>query len=304
MGRYDVAMKAFSEQMTLAKQSGDPARLAATHSSIGVLLGDNQELYAEALPHLDESYRINKSIGARVSMGWDQVNRAASLAALGRFDEAKAALDEARAIASEPAAGFKSQLAYVNVVASQLALSQGRQAEAAAQAAAALALADPDYKDTALQARQTLALTAAMSGAHKKAVVLVEEAVAAARELRLPRLLSTVLLASADVRVASGDGRNALADAQAAQKLFASSSQLESEWRAWLLAARAMRLEDDRSIAYDYAVRAEAGRAALEARWGEDNYRSYARRPDIKVRLQQLAQLLEAKKAGPQTRGG
>jgi ATP/maltotriose-dependent transcriptional regulator MalT len=223
---------------------------------------------------------------------------------LGRYDEARTALDEARAIASEPAAGFKSQLAYVDVVAAQMALSQGRQAEAAAQAAAALALADPDYQDTALQARQTLALVAAMSGAPAKAAALIDQAVAAARDLKLPRLLSTALLASAEVRVAGRDARRGLADAQAAQKLFASSTQLESEWRAWLLAARAMRLEDDRSIAYDYAVRAEAGRAALEARWGEDNYRSYARRPDITVRLQQLAQLLEAKKAGPQTRGG
>ena len=49
-GEYAVAMKAFSEQLELAKQSGDPARLAATHSSIGVLLGDNQEMYAEAAP--------------------------------------------------------------------------------------------------------------------------------------------------------------------------------------------------------------------------------------------------------------
>jgi hypothetical protein len=89
-----------------------------------------------------------------------------------------------------------------------------------------------------------------------------------------------------------------------AQPLFASSAQRESEWRAWLLSARSMRLEGDRSIAYDYAVRAEAARAALEARWGEDNYRSYAQRPDIQVRLKQLAQLLEAKKMAQRTGGG
>src|SRR6185312_12581165 len=106
-GDYAVAMKAFSEQLELAKQSGDPARLAATHSSIGVLLGANQEIYPEALPHFDESYRINKSIGAKVGMGWDQMNRAAVLWPLGRYEEAKAALDEAHTIANEPEAGFK-----------------------------------------------------------------------------------------------------------------------------------------------------------------------------------------------------
>ena len=129
-GEYAVAMKAFAEQLALAKQSGDPARLAATHSSIGVLLGDNQEQYAEALPHFAESYRINTSLGARVSMGWDQINRAASLSALGRYDEARAALDEAHAIAAGPDARFKSQLAWVEAIGAQMALSLGDRARA------------------------------------------------------------------------------------------------------------------------------------------------------------------------------
>lgn len=303
-GEYAVAMKAFSEQLELAKQSGDPARLAATHSSIGVLLGDHQELYGEALPHFEESYRIDKSLGARVSMGWDQVNRAASLSALGRYDEAKAALNEAYAIAAGPEAGFKSQLAYVDVIGAQMALTLNQRAEATTRATAALKLAEHDYKDTALQAKQTLALTEAMSGAPKKALGFVEEAVAAARELKLPRLLSTALLASAEVRIAGGDGRGALADAQAAQKLFAAAAQLESEWRAWLVSALSVRLGGDSSMAHDYAVRAEAVRAALQARWGEDNYRGYVRRPDIQARLQQLGQLLGSKRSVQRTTGG
>ena len=302
-GEYAVAMKAFSEQLELAKQSGDPARLAATHSSIGVLLGDNQEIYPEALPHFDESYRINTSLGARVGMGWDQANRAAALWQLGRYEEARAALDEAHSIAAGPEAGFKSQLAYVELIGAQMAFSLGNRAEATTRATAALKLAERDYKDTALQAKQTLALTQAISGAPKQATALVEEAVGAARELKLPRLLSTALLASAEVRIAAGDGRGALADAQAAQKMFASAAQLESEWRAWLVSARSVLLEGDSSTAYDYATRAESGRAALQARWGEDNYRGYVRRPDIQVRLKQLGQLLGAKKIVPRTGG-
>jgi eukaryotic-like serine/threonine-protein kinase len=298
-GEYAVAMNAFSEQLELAKQSGDPARLAATQSSIGVLLGDNQELYPEAIPHFDESYRINKSLGARVGMGWDQANRAAALWPLGRYAEATVALDEARSIAVEPEAGFKAQLAYVELIGAQMAFSAGKRAEATTRATAALKLAERDYKDTALQARQTLALTQAISGAPKQAIALVEEALAAARELKLPRLLSTALLASAEVRLAGGDGRGALADAQAAQSLFAAAAQLESEWRALLVSARSKLLEGDGPTAYDYASRAESSRAALQARWGEDNYQGYARRPDIQVHLKQLGQLLGAKKIVP-----
>ena len=294
-GEYAVAMKAFSEQLELARQSSDLARLAATHSSIGVLLGDNQEMYPAALPYFDESYRINKSLGARVGMGWDQANRATALWALGRYEEARAALDEAHAIAADPEAGFKAQLAHVELVGAQMAFSLGKHGEATTRATAALKLAERDYKDTALQARQTLAMTQA-SGAPTKATALIEEAVAAARELNLPRLISTALLASAEVRILGGDAQGALADAQAAQKMFASGAQLESEWRAWLVSARSLFLAGQSSTAYDYAARAESSRAALQARWGDDNYQGYAQRPDIQVRLKQLGQLLGAKK--------
>jgi ATP/maltotriose-dependent transcriptional regulator MalT len=289
--------------MELAKQSGDAARLAATHSSIGVLLGDNQEIYPEALQHFDESYRINKTIGARVSQGWDQANRAQSLWQLGRYAEARAALDDAHSIAAEPDAAFKSQLAYVELIGAQMAFSLGRTAEATTRATAAFKLAELDYEDIALQARQTLALIHAMSGAAKEATPLVAKAVDAAREFKLPRLLSTALLASAEVRLAGGDARGALEDAQSAQKMFAAASQLESEWRAWLVSARSKLLVGDGATAYDYATRAESSRAALQARWGDDNYRGYVRRPDIQGHLKQLRQLLDAKTIVPRTRG-
>ncbi len=291
-GEYAIAMKAFTEQLALATQSGDPARLAAAHSSIGVLLGDNQEQYAEALPHFAESYRINTSIGARVAMGWDQINRALSLSMLGRYDEARAALDEAHGIAAGPDAGFKSQLAWVEVIRAQMALSQDQRAEARTRATAALALAEPDYKDAALQARQTLALVESLSGAPTRAVALVEEAVVMARALKLPRPLSTALLASADVRLAAGDGRGALADAQAAQRVFSAACQLESDWRARLVVAQARRLAGEPAAAHEEASRAEASRAALQARWGDDTYRGYAQRPDIQVRVKALGRLL------------
>ena len=300
-GEYAVAMKAFSEQLELAKQSGDAGRMAATNSSIGVLLADGQEMYPEALPYFDESYRINKSLGARVGMAWDQGNRASALWTLGRYDEARAALDHAHSIAADPEAGFNAQLAFVELIGAQMAHSLGKHAEAMTRSKAALKLAEGDYPDIALQARQTLALSQAMSGAPQKAVPLIEEAVDAARGLKLPRLLSSALLASAEVRIATGDGRGALADAQAAQKVFASAAQLESEWRAWLVSARSTRLEGDHAIAYDYASRAESSRAALQARLGEGHYRGYVRRPDIQVFLKQLGQLLGAKANLPHT---
>ena len=179
-GEYAVAMKAFSEQLELAKQSGDPARLAATHSSIGVLLGDNQEIYPEALPI--STRVIGSTSRSAHESAWDGIRPIARRrCGVGRYDGARAALDEAYSIAAGPEAGFKSQLAYVELIGAQMAFSLGNRAEATTRATAALKLAERDYKDTALQAKQTLALTQAISGAPKKATALVEEAVAAAR---------------------------------------------------------------------------------------------------------------------------
>jgi hypothetical protein len=59
----------------------------------------------------------------------------------------------------------------------------------------------------------------------------------------------------------------------------------------------------DSAAAYEYAVGAEAARAALQARWGDDPYRSYVRRPDIQVRLKQLERLLGAKTIVQRTGG-
>jgi ATP/maltotriose-dependent transcriptional regulator MalT len=191
----------------------------------------------------------------------------------------------------------------VDLIAAQMALSRGDRREARTRATAALTLAGRDYPDIAIQARQTLALNDATSGATKQGLTLVADAVRAARQLKLPRLLSTVLLGSAEVRLAAGQPGPALADAQEAQKMFSPAEQLESEWRAWLVSARCVQTAGDRSTASEYAVRADTARAALKARWGEDHYGGYARRPDIRARLAQLEQLLGAQTVVQRTGG-
>ena len=238
-------------------------------------------------------------------MGWDQVNRAASLSALGRYDEAKAALNEAYAIAAGPEAGFKSQLAYVDVIGAQMALSQGDRAEAAARATAALKLAEPDYKDTALQARQTLALTEASCRRAEKGGGTRRGSRGRGQGVET----SPALVDRAARLGRSSHGRRRRTRARSpTRRRHRRCSPRRHSWnrngaRGWCrrgpCGSRATR-----TMAYDYAVRAETSRAALQARWGEDNYRGYVRRPDIQVRLKQLGQLLGAKKIVQRTVGG
>ncbi len=295
-GELDIALKTFEQQLEIAGKLGDPSHVAASQSSIGLLLGLNQERYAEALPHLDESYKINQSLGAKIGMGWDQMNRGTLLWQLGRYDEAKAALDEAYAIANRPEASYKSQLAWVELTRAQMALSEGHFPEARSRAQTSAGLAGTQYQELALHSKYTIGMALALSGSAQPARKLCEEAVTAAREIKISRALSSATLALAEVLLLGGDTSGALASALQAQTMFAAAGQGDSEWRSWLIGARASQRAGTKAAALDYATRASTQRAALQSRWGAQVYETYSRRPDIQSYLKQLDQLLASSK--------
>ena len=112
-----------------------------------------------------------------------------------------------------------------------------------------------------------------------------------AKEVKSPRLLSSALLALAEVLLLANDAQVALTTALQAQAMFASAGQQDSEWRALLIAALASQAAGNSSATQDYASRASSQRAGLQNRWGAESYDSYSRRPDIQMYLKQLAQL-------------
>ncbi|HWN98861.1 MAG TPA: protein kinase [Blastocatellia bacterium] len=295
-GEYDIALKTFEQQLELARELDDPAQVVASHLSIAVLLGSEQERYAEALSHLDESYRINEKLNSKIGMGYDQMNRATLLWQLGRYQQAREALDVAFSIANRPEASYKAVLAWVQLTDSQMALSERRFAEAKSKGQLALDLAGTQYPDVALQAKQTIGLAQALSGAPLPAKRLCEAAVVTAKEVNSPRLLSSALLSLAEVLVLGNDAPNALATALKAQAMFAPAGQQDSEWRALLIAARASELVGNESAARDYASRADDLCLGLAQKWGAEAYDEYSRRPDIQNYRKQLAQILSRSK--------
>ncbi|MFY9608887.1 MAG: tetratricopeptide repeat protein [Blastocatellia bacterium] len=295
-GEYETALKIFEQELQLANELGDPALVVASHSSIAVLLGVEQERYAEALPHLEESYKINERIGAKIGMVYDLLNRGILLWQLGRYQEARADLDLAFSIADQPEASFKAVPAWVHLVNSQMALSERRLAVAKAKGQQSLDLAGTQYPDVVLQAKLAIGLAQALSGAPQPARRLCEEAVATAKELNTPRLISSSLLALAEVLLLGNDAPRALATALQAQAMFAQSGQQDSEWRAWLIAARASQLEGNKSTTQEYASRADSQCAGLQQKWGAEAYDGYLRRPDIQAYRKQIAQILTRSK--------
>ena len=296
-GEDEIAMQTF-EQL-LKSDLGDLAQLATAHSSLGVLLGVEREMYPQGLGHLDESYRINTLRGSGSHAAYNQMNRANLLWQLGRYKEATEALEGASAIANKPGQSdpnLKTLLALVHLTRSQLAISEGRYSDAMREGQQALQLSSKQYQSIDLSAKFSIGLAEALSGAPQRGKPLCQEAAAMARESRLPRLISSAELALAEVLVLARDAEGALKAALEAQPLCARSGQHDSEWRALLMAASASQLAGDRSAAQAYASRAQTLCDGLREKWGADAYEGYVRRPDIQNYRRQLDQILSRSK--------
>ena len=296
-GEDAIALKLFEEQLQLsselARDSGDQSGVSDSHMNLALLRGLNQEMYPDALSHLDEKYKIDQARGAKGGMGFAQMNRGAFLWQLGRYPEARAALDSAFEIANQPEANFKAVLAWVHLRNAQMALSERRFDDAKKKSQLALEVAAAQFPDLMVEASSCLGLAEAFSGAAQPGRKSCEDAVDMAKKKNSPRLISGALLALAEVMLLGNDAKGALENSLEAEKFFARSGQQDSEWRALLIAARASESAGDKSAARDYAWKADTLCAGIEQKWGKEAYAGYLRRPDIQSYRSQLAQILK-----------
>jgi len=291
-GEEEKAAKIFEEQLQLSTESNDQSSVADSHMNLALLRGLNQERYPEALSHLDEKLKIDQARSAKVGIGFDHMNRGSFLWQLGRYPDARAALDSAFEIANRPEANYKAVLAWVHLTNAQMALSQRNYDEAKKKSQLALEVSASQFPDVTLQAKYCTGRAEAFSGAPQVGRKSCEDAVAMAQKLKSPQLISSSLLALAEVRLIGNDPKGASENALEAQKMFARFGQHDSEWRALLIAARASDLTGNKSAARDYASRADALCAGLEQKWGKEAYEGYLRRPDIQNYRTQIAQIL------------
>jgi len=286
-GDYEVALKALQQKLQLAQQGAEQPQIALSFGEIGAVLFE-QERYPESLAQYDKSYAINKAIGNRIYVAYNQANRGDILWRLGRYDEAQQALGDALAIASDPASGYKQLIPEIERTSAQRAMSQRRFSEAKSKAEHALALAGSEYKNVTIEAKYTLGLSQALSGAARDGKTNCEVAAKMATDAGDAALLSRAMLALAESALAQGDARSALEKAGAAQARFAKGGQQESEWRAWLIAALASQRLGDADQARQQLAQAKAVASQLQQRWGAEAFKLYLAKPDIQVYYKQL----------------
>jgi tetratricopeptide (TPR) repeat protein len=288
-GDYDAAVKAFTDVLRLSEQLGDRAQSAASHEELGSVLLV-QERYPEALSHFDEACKIYSSMNLTVYGGYCSMHRASALWQVGRYNEARTALGEASSIAQ--ASNKKLLLASAQMTEAFMQLSEQHTEQARTYARKALDLAGKDFGLTATQARYVLGLVQARSGASGSAKQLCQEAVDMALKTNDQYLLSVAQLALAEATLDSKGAQDALKVALQAQQSFERLGQKDSEWRAWLIAARASQRLGERAAMHEYAVNANKRLGSLEDRWGREAYNGYLSRQDIQRSLKELELLL------------
>lgn len=289
-GNIEAALESFNEQLNLAQKVNDVAQVAHTHAAIGLLLS-HQERFTEALAHYEESYRLNKSLGLDSKISYDLFNKGNLLWQIGNYAAARETLKQAFDAASSPGGVNKQVLARIHLIKAQMALSQFDYGGAVAESRKALALGNTQDKGFVVQVTYTAGLAQLNSGT-STAIASCQKAFDTAAQSSRPQLVSSAQLALAEALLAKGDAPNALAFALQAQETFARMGRRHSEWRAWLIAAKSSRRIKDETKVDEYAARAGALLKALEKALGDNEYRSYLSRPDVRRYRQQLDELL------------
>lgn len=288
-GDYDAALRTFEQQLQIAQQIGDPSQLSLSHEGVGTVYS-LQERFPEALSHYQQKYTISESTNDRKGMAYALMSQGYVLGQLGRYAEARAALEPVSALANKPSNEMKSLMAQIYQIEAVMFLSERHFPQAKAKAEQALALAGTQYPGIAFVAKRVIGTVQVSSGAAREGRKLLEETVEKAMRADDPEPLSALLLALAGAMLEDGDAQGALTTALRAQESFARSKQQDSEWRAWLVAARASRRMGDQVKAQEYASRAAALLSGLQQKWGDDNYTSYLARPDVQYYRNQLSE--------------
>ncbi|HEV7375506.1 MAG TPA: tetratricopeptide repeat protein [Pyrinomonadaceae bacterium] len=288
-GDYEVALKTFQQTLELAQQSNYPSQIAFSHGEIATVLAE-QEQYPEALNRYDQSYEIHRSLNDSRNMAYSLMNRGSVLWRLGRYEEARASLAQALEQASQPDNIVKPVLAEIPLHEAQLALSERHFPEAKKKSQQALKLAGTLYEGVAIQAKYTLGLAQALSGEAREGKKTCEEAVEMAKNAGDVGLLSRTWLALAETLLENTDAQGALTNALKAQESFNHRGQLESEWRAWLVASRASHLKGDERAASDQLAQAKNIFSQLRQKWSEEVFNLYLSRPDIQFSHKQLGE--------------
>jgi len=282
-GDYAGALESFGQQLQIGRKLGDQSQVALAQQGSGTVLVAQGRL-PEALPCYREAYEAARQSGEQQNAEYDLLDSAEIYWRLGRYAEARQALDEVGPSAS------RAVLALADQIRAAMALSQRQFAAAVETSRRVLAQNGLDIEVTAA-AKSTLGAAQLASGARREGLAAAGEAAQLAAKSGTGLLTADTGLAHAEALLAAGDAQAALDAALAAGHWFAGAGNQESEWRSWLVAARAESALGHVDKSREDAEKARQLLAGIEQKWDSDNYKTYLSRPDIQDLRRQLASL-------------
>jgi tetratricopeptide (TPR) repeat protein len=216
------------------------------------------------------------------------------LGRLGRYAEANEALNLLLPLLNRLSGDNKYKAiwtAWAYLIRAQMALSERHLPEAKSKCEEALSVMTGSNRSAGTEAsiKATLGLVYSLSGSFVAGRKHCEESVTLAADSGDQNADSH--LALAESLIESGDAKNALAAATLAQKQFAAHHRKESEWRAWLMAARASYRLADNVASRNYLSHAQSALDALRVRWGPESFDQYLARSDIASYRKKLSDL-------------
>lgn len=292
-GEYDAALEAFKQKLQLDEQANSPLDKALTHGEMATILAERENLL-EALDHYEKSYLIYKAQNSGLQMTYNLHNRGNLFWRLGRYSDATNALDSVISVVSNPESLNKSLMAEAYLNYAQMALSARRFPEAISRARQAIETAGSEYINVVAAAKYTLGLAQVFSGAKREGLGGCQDALQLATRAGDAALLSRAMLALSEAQYENDDAAGALENALRVQERLAASGQQESEWRAWLIAARANERKGDKSRSEEQLKKAADILSLLRQKWGQDAFKLYVERPDIQLYTKQLGKAFTA----------
>jgi serine/threonine protein kinase/tetratricopeptide (TPR) repeat protein len=286
-GDYETALRYYQRALNLAQQSNYPSQIAFSYGEIATVLAA-QERYPEALEHYNRSYEIHQSLSDQLNKAYNLMNLGNAFWQLGNYDDARASLQEASELALRLGDSGKLIVAEISLRYAQIALSNRDFPEAIKQSRLAVEQAGNQSSEIYVQAKSTLGQALAFSKDTRGGRDACQEAVETAARAGDEALLSRAKLALAEVLLENKDTQGALTNALEAQARFKSGGQLESEWRAWIVASRASRLKPDERASSEQLAHASESLEQLRQRWGDEIFASYMKRLDIQFSHKQL----------------
>jgi tetratricopeptide (TPR) repeat protein len=261
-----------------AKQTLDDVLLVAdTHFEKGILLAQ-QELYPQALHEFDESRKRYENLNNPTKTGYAWLYCSEMRWRFGDYAGSEKALVEAEKRAATKKSSLSIRIALNRV---QVALSQNKFNLAITQGSELLAFLGDGYKRTAIELKYTLGVAHVLAGM-RQGLKECEEAAERATNYPDPRLWANALVALAEAKLAYRDPAGALQNATQAAQLFSKAKQWDSNWRANVVASQAAQRLNDYESARKYLLLADSTLANLRSIWGDEEFKSYLLRSDIK----------------------